>query len=187
MLGYLQESSVPHGCFQLHPCTLLPDLSAFFLAIGTAYAVLSNPEKRKQYDQFGDDKGQAARHSHGPGDFHRGFEADISPEDLFNMFFGGSFPSSECPHTPAGPASPFTCRPSPDPALPPTGNVHVYSNGRMRYTYQQRPDRRDNQGDVSHGVMEGWGFGCWTGPTSRVPGQCSRAASNLLGPCLSIE
>lgn len=66
-----------------------------FLAIGTAYAVLSNPEKRKQYDQFGDDKSQAARHGHGHGDFHRGFEADISPEDLFNMFFGGGFPSSK--------------------------------------------------------------------------------------------
>lgn len=64
-------------------------------AIGTAYAVLSNPEKRKQYDQFGDDKSQAARHGHGHGDFHRGFEADISPEDLFNMFFGGGFPSSK--------------------------------------------------------------------------------------------
>lgn len=64
-------------------------------AIGTAYAVLSNPEKRKQYDQFGDDKNQAARHGHSHGDFHRGFEADISPEDLFNMFFGGGFPSSK--------------------------------------------------------------------------------------------
>uniref|UniRef100_A0A2I3SE06 DnaJ heat shock protein family (Hsp40) member B12 n=1 Tax=Pan troglodytes TaxID=9598 RepID=A0A2I3SE06_PANTR len=71
-----------------------PGATEAFKAIGTAYAVLSNPEKRKQYDQFGDDKSQAARHGHGHGDFHRGFEADISPEDLFNMFFGGGFPSS---------------------------------------------------------------------------------------------
>lgn len=34
-------------------------------------------------------------------------------------------------------------------SLWPPGNVHVYSNGRMRYTYQQRQDRRENQGDVS--------------------------------------
>ncbi|KAK2098479.1 DnaJ (Hsp40), sub B, member 12 [Saguinus oedipus] len=101
-----------------------PGATEAFKAIGTAYAVLSNPEKRKQYDQFGDDKSQAARHGHGHGDFHRGFEADISPEDLFNMFFGGGFPSS---------------------------NVHVYSNGRMRYTYQQRQDRRENQGDLAGG------------------------------------
>lgn len=64
-------------------------------AIGNAYAVLSNPEKRKQYDQFGDTKVNPTRHGHGPADFHRGFEADISPEDLFNMFFGGGFPSSK--------------------------------------------------------------------------------------------
>ncbi|XP_026985747.1 dnaJ homolog subfamily B member 12 isoform X4 [Lagenorhynchus albirostris] len=103
-----------------------PGATEAFKAIGTAYAVLSNPEKRKQYDQFGDDKSQAARHGHGHGDFHRGFEADISPEDLFNMFFGGGFPSS---------------------------NVHVYSNGRMRYTYHQRQDRRENQGDGGLGVF----------------------------------
>ncbi|XP_032112196.1 dnaJ homolog subfamily B member 12 isoform X2 [Sapajus apella] len=103
-----------------------PGATEAFKAIGTAYAVLSNPEKRKQYDQFGDDKSQGARHGHGHGDFHRGFEADISPEDLFNMFFGGGFPSS---------------------------NVHVYSNGRMRYTYQQRQDRRENQGDGGLGVF----------------------------------
>ncbi|KAF7247238.1 hypothetical protein EYD10_06693 [Varanus komodoensis] len=64
-------------------------------AIGNAYAVLSNPEKRKQYDQFGDAKVSPTRHGHGPTDFNRGFEADISPEDLFNMFFGGGFPSSK--------------------------------------------------------------------------------------------
>ena len=84
--------------------TFLPPF--LLLAIGTAYAVLSNPEKRKQYDQFGDDKGQAARHGHGHADFHRGFEADISPEDLFNMFFGGGFPSSKFPCSPPRPGLP---------------------------------------------------------------------------------
>ncbi|XP_043535061.1 dnaJ homolog subfamily B member 12a isoform X1 [Chiloscyllium plagiosum] len=96
-----------------------PGATEAFKAIGNAYAVLSNPEKRKQYDLYGDEKQAANRHSHGASDYHRGFEADISPEDLFNMFFGGGFPS---------------------------GNVHVYSNGRMRYTYH-RPERRDQQGD----------------------------------------
>ncbi|NXX64786.1 DJB12 protein, partial [Spizella passerina] len=70
-----------------------PGATEAFKAIGNAYAVLSSPEKRKQYDQFGDEKLSAARHGHSH-DFHRGFEADISPEDLFNMFFGGGFPSS---------------------------------------------------------------------------------------------
>ncbi|XP_072138748.1 dnaJ homolog subfamily B member 12a [Mobula birostris] len=96
-----------------------PGATEAFKAIGNAYAVLSNPEKRKQYDMYGDERQAASRHSHGTSDFHRGFEADISPEDLFNMFFGGGFPS---------------------------GNVHVYSNGRMRYTYH-RPERREQHGD----------------------------------------
>nr|XP_060624806.1 dnaJ homolog subfamily B member 12 [Anolis sagrei ordinatus]XP_060624807.1 dnaJ homolog subfamily B member 12 [Anolis sagrei ordinatus] len=101
-----------------------PGATEAFKAIGNAYAVLSNPEKRKQYDQFGDAKISPTRHS--PTDFNRGFEADISPEDLFNMFFGGGFPSS---------------------------NVHVYSNGRMRYTYHQRQDRREHQGDGGLGLF----------------------------------
>ncbi|KAM6442270.1 dnaJ homolog subfamily B member 12 isoform 1-T2 [Liasis olivaceus] len=101
-----------------------PGATEAFKAIGNAYAVLSNPEKRKQYDQFGDAKVSSTRH--GPADFNRGFEADISPEDLFNMFFGGGFPSS---------------------------NVHVYSNGRMRYTYHQRQDRREHQGDGGLGLF----------------------------------
>ncbi|XP_030131541.1 dnaJ homolog subfamily B member 12 [Taeniopygia guttata] len=102
-----------------------PGATEAFKAIGNAYAVLSNPEKRKQYEQFGDEKLNPARHGHSH-DFHRGFEADISPEDLFNMFFGGGFPSS---------------------------NVHVYSNGRMRYTYHQRQDRREHQGDGGLGLF----------------------------------
>lgn len=99
---YLKEVSarLPWEPPHISPTFPRPDLSTSFPAIGTAYAVLSNPEKRKQYDQFGDDKSQAARHGHGHGDFHRGFEADISPEDLFNMFFGGGFPSSKFPNPP---------------------------------------------------------------------------------------
>lgn len=70
------------------PVIFLPFL---FIAIGNAYAILSNKEKRKQYDLYGEDKVHQSRHGHS----HNGFEADISPEDLFNMFFGGGFPSSK--------------------------------------------------------------------------------------------
>ncbi|KAJ8356511.1 hypothetical protein SKAU_G00193050 [Synaphobranchus kaupii] len=96
-----------------------PGATEAFKAIGNAYAVLSNADKRRQYDQFGEERAHPSRHGHSQ-DYNRGFEADISPEDLFNMFFGGGFPSS---------------------------NVHVYSNGRMRYNYNQRPERREQQGD----------------------------------------
>lgn len=62
--------------------------------IGNAYAVLSNAEKRRQYDvSGGEEPSSPGQGGHGGFDFHRGFEADITPEDLFNMFFGGGFPS----------------------------------------------------------------------------------------------
>ncbi|XP_076830182.1 dnaJ homolog subfamily B member 12a isoform X2 [Brachyhypopomus gauderio] len=95
-----------------------PGATEAFKAIGNAYAVLSNIEKRKQYDLYGEEKVHQSRHGH----FHRGFEADISPEDLFNMFFGGGFPSN---------------------------NVHVYSNGRMRFGHNHRQERREQQRDGS--------------------------------------
>uniref|UniRef100_UPI003AAED20A dnaJ homolog subfamily B member 12b n=1 Tax=Centroberyx gerrardi TaxID=166262 RepID=UPI003AAED20A len=90
-----------------------PGATEAFKAIGNAYAVLSNTDKRRQYDQYGEERRHPSRHSPENGNF----EADISPEDLFNMFFGGGYPSS---------------------------NAHVYTNGRMRY---QRPERRERQRD----------------------------------------
>ncbi|XP_028315655.1 dnaJ homolog subfamily B member 14 [Gouania willdenowi] len=76
-----------------------PGATEAFKKIGNAYAVLSNTEKRRQYDLTGGEEPSSRSHSHGAGfDFHRGFDPDITPEDLFNMFFGGGFPSSS-PHT----------------------------------------------------------------------------------------
>uniref|UniRef100_UPI0037E99412 dnaJ homolog subfamily B member 12a n=1 Tax=Semicossyphus pulcher TaxID=241346 RepID=UPI0037E99412 len=92
-----------------------PGATEAFKAIGNAYAVLSNAEKRRQYDQYGEERSHPTRHRH-----HRDFEADISPEDLFNMFFGGGFPSS---------------------------NVHVYRNGRMHFAHHNRQERREQQRD----------------------------------------
>uniref|UniRef100_A0A8C2BEK1 DnaJ heat shock protein family (Hsp40) member B12a n=1 Tax=Cyprinus carpio TaxID=7962 RepID=A0A8C2BEK1_CYPCA len=92
-----------------------PGATEAFKAIGNAYAILSNPEKRRQYDVYGEEK---AHPTHRHRTYHRNFEADISPEDLFNMFFGGGFPTS---------------------------NVHVYSNGRMRFGHQPRHERQEQQ------------------------------------------
>ncbi|XP_073684809.1 dnaJ homolog subfamily B member 12b [Garra rufa] len=93
-----------------------PGATEAFKAIGNAYAVLSNVEKRRQYDQFGEERSSTGRRSSQANDTH--FEADISPEDLFNMFFGGGFPSS---------------------------NVHMYSNGRMRFN-QNHGERGEHRG-----------------------------------------
>ncbi|XP_041948486.1 dnaJ homolog subfamily C member 18 [Alosa sapidissima] len=100
-----------------------PGATDAFKAIGNAYAVLSNPEKRHQYDQYGEQaptetSSQSSAHPRHPGfsrTFHRDFEADISPEELFNMFFGGRFP---------------------------TGNIHVYTNRGASYAHFYQPQRR---------------------------------------------
>ncbi|KAM6897365.1 dnaJ homolog subfamily B member 12b [Xenentodon cancila] len=90
-----------------------PGATEAFKAIGNAYAVLSNANKRRQYDQCGDEGRRFSNNSRNNGNF----EPDISPEDLFNMFFGGGYPSS---------------------------NGHVYTNGRMR---NQRRERRERPQD----------------------------------------
>ncbi|XP_062386674.1 dnaJ homolog subfamily B member 14 [Sardina pilchardus] len=101
-----------------------PGATEAFKKIGNAYAVLSNPDKRKQYDATGGEEPSSPGHGHGNFNFqHGGFEADITPEDLFNMFFGGGFTSS--PHT--------------------------FTNGRARYshpeqTQRERPEERGDGG-----------------------------------------
>ncbi|XP_046899180.1 dnaJ homolog subfamily C member 18 [Hypomesus transpacificus] len=97
-----------------------PGATDAFKAIGNAYAVLSNPEKRLQYDQYGEqapsDGPPGAHARHAPHrSFNRDFEADISPEELFNIFFGGRFP---------------------------TGNIHVYTNQGATYSNFYQPRRR---------------------------------------------
>ncbi|KZT09990.1 DnaJ-domain-containing protein [Laetiporus sulphureus 93-53] len=76
-----------------------PGADEAFKMVSKAFQVLSDPQKRTAHDQHGSDpesrfSGMPSA-SRGPPGFTNtpfassGFEGEISPEDLFNMFFGG--------------------------------------------------------------------------------------------------
>uniref|UniRef100_A0A3Q2Y679 DnaJ heat shock protein family (Hsp40) member B12b n=1 Tax=Hippocampus comes TaxID=109280 RepID=A0A3Q2Y679_HIPCM len=88
-----------------------PGATEAFKAIGNAYAVLSSDNKRRQYDACGEER------QHPSSQADSNFDADISPEDLFNMFFGGGYPASA---------------------------HQAYTNGRVHH---QRPQRRERPRD----------------------------------------
>jgi len=58
-----------------------------FKCIGVAYAVLSDGDKRASYDNFGDEDAADAQPQRRRYTYAQ-YEDDISPEDIFNMFFG---------------------------------------------------------------------------------------------------
>lgn len=76
---------------QLHPDkNKAPGADEAFKAVGNAVSVLTDTEKRKQYDLYGNEeppRGQTYN-------YNRGFEAEVNPEELFNMFFGTGFGGS---------------------------------------------------------------------------------------------
>lgn len=78
---------------QFHPDkNKAPGATDAFKRISNSFAVLSDSEKRRQYDRYGEglQPSQARRQRY----YHEDdFEGDVSPEDLFNMFFGGGYPS----------------------------------------------------------------------------------------------
>ena len=75
---------------QMHPDkNKAPGATEAFKAIGKAFATLSDEDKRKKYDLYGPEEDSSSRSSHQPY-----YESEVSPEELFNMFFGGGFPSN---------------------------------------------------------------------------------------------
>nr|XP_017196578.1 dnaJ homolog subfamily C member 18 isoform X1 [Oryctolagus cuniculus] len=93
-----------------------PGATDAFKAIGNAFAVLSNPDKRLRYDEYGDEQVTFTAPRARSYNYYRDFEADITPEELFNIFFGGHFP---------------------------TGNIHMFSNVTDDTHYYRRRHRRE--------------------------------------------
>ncbi|XP_005185728.1 dnaJ homolog subfamily B member 12 isoform X2 [Musca domestica] len=89
---------------QLHPDkNRAPGAVEAFKAVGNAAAILTDPEKRKQYDLYGINESHSGGGGGGNGGmrngyytsdfgYARGFQADVSAEEIFNMFFGSGFP-----------------------------------------------------------------------------------------------
>lgn len=72
------------------------------VVVSRAFQILSDPDKKARFDQFGGDPDNRFSSSGGgttsspfsgfarsPGGRNPMFDAEISPEDLFNQFFGG--------------------------------------------------------------------------------------------------
>jgi curved DNA-binding protein CbpA len=81
---------------KLHPDkNSAPHADEAFKAVGLAYATLSDVQKRSIYDRYGeedpDQRGGGMRGGHRGAHFHG---QDVSPEDIFNMFFGGMQPGA---------------------------------------------------------------------------------------------
>lgn len=78
-----------------------PGADEAFKMISVAVSVLGDEEKRRSFDRFGVGNGNSMGHSGGGGGFASpfgahfghagGFEGEISPEELFNMFFNSAF------------------------------------------------------------------------------------------------
>lgn len=69
----------------------LPSLSSSLLAgVNAAFTILSDDGKRQDYDRFGEAgaNGNAADGETGRAHYQQRYEEGISPEDIFNMFFG---------------------------------------------------------------------------------------------------
>lgn len=110
---------------QFHPDkNKTPGASEAFKAIGNAFAVLSDPEKRKKYDQMGNtDSFEGVRRRQANGfDYTRGYNEEFNPEEIFNMFFGGGFP---------------------------TRSTYVYRNGHM----YQRASTNESQASAGYTVL----------------------------------
>ena len=59
-----------------------------FKEIGNAFKILSNPDDRAHFDRYGDDEDRPRPRRHPQQGGHGVYAEELTPEDIFNMFFG---------------------------------------------------------------------------------------------------
>lgn len=64
-----------------------PEAEEAFKLVSAAYQCLSDIKKREHYDRFGEDETRRSSSSSMPNPQHYSRDQDISPEEIFNMFF----------------------------------------------------------------------------------------------------
>lgn len=91
---------------QFHPDkNKAPGATEAFKAIGKAFAILSDTQKRKHYDNYGPDsfdnnvespRESTRHHRSAYTTSHQYYwnEEDFSADELFNLFFGGNYAST---------------------------------------------------------------------------------------------
>ena len=87
-----QRSDARRAAQRVHPDkNHAPAATEAFKKVSSAIACLSDPQKRAAYDATGNEDPQvhATRGGGGGGGHDGGFGGGMSPEDIFNMFFGG--------------------------------------------------------------------------------------------------
>lgn len=78
---------------KLHPDkNQAPGAEDAFKAVGKAFAVLSDGDKRAHYDRYGHGEDEQPRNSGSSG--RQTYQEEVSPEEIFNMFFGTGLRSS---------------------------------------------------------------------------------------------
>ena len=110
-----------------------PGATEAFQKVSHAYQILSDEGKRRNYDQFGDERGQTQptfQHHQGQYGSTRFYTTgdDIDAEELFRMFFGNNF----------GPNVHFTFGGSPF-------DDDIFGNARYRRATRRQPPQSTNE------------------------------------------
>lgn len=85
------KKSYKKHAIKLHPDkNRAPQASEAFKKVSAAYACLTDAQKRKIYDQTGEEPGNMqSSHGRSRGFNHGQYEQEIDPDEIFRMFFGG--------------------------------------------------------------------------------------------------